>query len=290
MRRAIALVSLLAAGTAAAQESPLAPSPTNLIYARSMGMGAYRGVAGSNDAIFYNPAALAANKAFTVELGGLMYRVGADTDATMFGGTVVDSVSSPVTGGFAYNYTSTLGYRGNGFWGGMTNVALAFPLGSSLFVGTTFTYLNLKNDYGVVSCITMNAALFMKLGKFFSLGGTGYNLINTHHPELLPIGLGVGAAAGPDNVFHIVGDWYREWAGDGRYRDVWSAGAEFFLFDVAAVRGGWIYDAGRNIQWWSIGAGFAYEGIGADFAYRQGFGGGTYRMLGASLRFNVPGM
>ena len=64
-----------------------------------------------------------------------MYRVGADTDATMFGGSVVDSVSSPVTGGFSYNYVTTLGYRTKGVFGGMTNLRPAFAIGDSFFLG-----------------------------------------------------------------------------------------------------------------------------------------------------------
>ena len=86
MRRLPALLALAAASAAAlpaaAGEGPLPPTPTNYVYARSMAIGAYRGLAGDNDAIFYNPATLAARKRFDLNLGGLMYRVGSDTDAT----------------------------------------------------------------------------------------------------------------------------------------------------------------------------------------------------------------
>lgn len=285
---AAAVLASLAAAPAAAQEAPLPPAPTEYVYARSLGLGAFRGVAGGNDTIFYNPAAMAARRRFTIELGGLVYRVGADTDASMFGGSVVDSASSPVTGGFSYNYVTTLGYKSKFGSGGMMNVAIAFPLGKGLYLGSTLTYLNVYSDYGTINAVTLNAAAFWELGNFFSLGATGYNLINTSHPVMLPYALGAGAAAGPDRVFHVTGDWYREWSSDGLYRDVWSAGAELFLFDVAAARGGWLYDAGRRVQWWSAGAGFAYEGLGADFTYRQTFGGATYKTLAVSVRFQVP--
>ena len=64
MRRLLALLLAAAALPAAAGEGPLPPTPTNYVYARSMGLAAYHGVSGDNDAIFYNPGALAAQKRF----------------------------------------------------------------------------------------------------------------------------------------------------------------------------------------------------------------------------------
>jgi hypothetical protein len=136
---ALALLLGAVARPAAADEGPLPPTPTNYVYARSIGTAAYRAVAADNDAIFYNPAALAVQKRYTVELGGLMYRVGDSTDGTMFGGSVVDSASSAVAAGFSYNYVTTLGYSTKGAFGGMLNLALAFPVGDNLFIGLTGT-------------------------------------------------------------------------------------------------------------------------------------------------------
>ena len=290
MRVLLALTLLAASLPAAAEEGPLPPTPTNYVYARSMGIGAWRGMAGGNDAIFYNPAALAAQKRFSIELAGLMYRVGADTDGTMFGGSVVDSVSSPVTAGFSYNYVSTLGYKTKGAFGGMTNLALAFPVGESLFLGATGTYLNLYNDVGTVSCVTMTAGAVLRLGKFFSGGFVGYNLINTYHPDLLPLGMGAGISVGPSDTFHVNADWSRDYGADGVHTDRWGAGLEVLIADMFAARGGWLYDSGAKLQWWQFGAGFGYMGYGADLAYRQSFGGATFRTLTASLRIAVPGM
>ncbi|HET8724686.1 MAG TPA: hypothetical protein VFM53_10835 [Anaeromyxobacteraceae bacterium] len=289
MQRLAALALALASLPALAQEGALPPTPTNFVYARSLGVGAYRAVAADNDAIFYNPAALAALKRFTVNLGGLMYRVGADTDGTMFGGSVVDSVSSPVAAGFSYNYVTTLGYSTRGAFGGMLNMALAFPVGDNLFIGATGTYLNLYADAGSISAITTTVGALARFGKWFSGSFVGYNLINTFHPNMLPLGMGAGVAVGPQDTFRIVGDWSRDYGDNDVHADKWALGAEVFLFDVAAFRGGWLYDAGSNAQWWSVGAGFVYSGFGADFAYRQSFGGTTFRTLAAMIKFAVPG-
>lgn len=289
MRRLTALLLAAASLPALAEEGPLPPTPTNYVYARSMGMAAYHGVSGDNDSIFYNPGAMAAQKVFLTNLGGLMYRVGADTDATVFGGSVVDSSSTAVAAGFSYNYMTTLGYKTRGAFGGMMNLALAFPVGDNLFIGATGTYLNLYSDAASVSAITATVGAFLRFGKLFSAGFTGYNLINTYHPDLLPIGMGAGIAVGPGDTFHVMADWTRMYGADGVHADTWAAGAEVFFFDVAAVRGGWLYNAGLNTQFWSLGAGVAYMGFGFDFAYRQSFGGSTFRTLSAMLKYAVPG-
>jgi hypothetical protein len=290
VRRLLALLALAVVLPARAQEGPLPPTPTNYIYARSMAMSAYRGLIGENDAIFYNPGALAAKKRFDVELAGLMYRVGADTDGTMFGGSVVDSISSPLAAGFSYNYVTTLGYKTRGAFGGMTNLALGFAVGDNLFLGATGTYLNLYSSLGTVSAATVTVGALLSFGKFVSAGFSGYNLINTYHPDILPMAMGGGVALGPENTFHVTGDWYREFGANGVHADKWAAGAEVLLFDLAALRGGWLYDAGSNRQWWSAGAGLNVQGFAADFAYRQSFGGQTFRTLALMLKVAVPGM
>ena len=237
MRRLTALLLAAVSLPVLADEGPLPPTPTNYIYARSMGMAAYHGVAGDNDAIFYNPGAMAAQKVFLTNLGGMMYRVGADTDATVFGGSVIDSSSTAVAAGFSYNYMTTLGYKTRGAFGGMMNLALAFPVGDNLFIGATGTYLNLYSDAASVNAITATVGAFLRFGKLFSGGFTGYNLINTYHPDLLPIGMGAGIAVGPGDTFHVVADWTRMYGANGVHADTWAAGAEVFFFDVASLRG-----------------------------------------------------
>jgi hypothetical protein len=294
VRRLLALLALAAASAAAlpalAQEGPLPPTPTNYVYARAMAMGAFRGMAGDNDGIFYNPAALAARKRFDLNLGALIYRIGPNTEGTMFGGSVVDSISSPVTGGFSYNYVTTLGYKTSGISGGMTNMAAAYAIGDSLFLGVTGTYLNIASPLVRVNAITVTVGAFMQLGKYFSGGFAGYNLINTYHPDLLPLAMGGGVAVGPSDLFHVTGDWYREYGANDVHTDRWSAGGEVFLFSVGALRGGWLYDDGAKLSWWSIGAGFSVSGFGADFGYRQSFGGSNIQTFSGMIKVNLPGM
>jgi hypothetical protein len=285
------LALLLAAGAlpVRADEGPLPPTPTNFVYARSLGMAAYRASTGGNDAIFYNPAAIATQKAYTVDMSGIMFRVGDSTDGTMFGGSVVDSASTTVAAGFSYNYVTTLGYSTRGAFGGMLNMALAFPVGDNLFIGATGTYVNLYADAGSVNAITMTVGALLRVGRWIQASFIGYNLIATYHPDLLPLGMGAGLQLGPSNVFHVLADWSRNYGADDVHSDKWSLGAEVVLWDMLAARGGWLYDDGQKSQYWCVGAGFTYSGIGADIAYRGSFGGTTFRTLAATLKILVPG-
>ena len=259
------------------------------MYARSLGLAAYHGVSGDNDAIFYNPGALAAQKVFLTNLGGMMYRVGADTDATIFGGSVVDSASTTVAAGFSYNYISTLGYKTRGAFGGMTNLALAFPVGDNLFLGATGTYLNVYSDTATVSAITTTVGAFVRFGKLFSGGFTGYNLINTSHPDLLPLGMerawpsvpGTRSASPPTGCGATAPTTSTPTGGPRAPR---SSSSTWSRCGVAGCS-----TRATDVQLWSLGAGFSYSGFGAEFAYRQSFGGSTFRTLAAMIKFAVPG-
>lgn len=286
VRRLALFVALAAAVPARAQTTgPAPPTPTTYVFPRALALSAYRGLDGDNDGIFYNPAALAARKRFEVALDGLVARDGSDTTASFFSGSVVDSTAGPVTGGFAYTYAKTLGYAPQGLFGGGTNVALSFPFGKSFFVGGTMNYLDLTGGTNRINAVNVTTGLFWQVAKALSLGAAGYNLINTCHPDLTPIAFGTGLAAGPPDLFHVTGDFYRQW---GTYvTNVWSAGAEVFIASMAAVRGGWTSDTGRSVQWWSAGAGLVVSGFGMDLTYRQAFGAASARVLSAGFKYLV---
>lgn len=286
MRRLALLTALAMAAPALAQTGPLPPSPTDYVYARSLALSAYRGLAGDNDAIFYNPAAIAGRRHLEIDLQGLLARDGSDTTGTFFSFSAVDSTSGPVAGGVAYTYPKTLGYAPAGFFGGLSDLALAFPLGKTFYVGGTISYLAVASPTVNVSAVNVTPGVLWQVAKLVSVGAVGYNLINTHHPDLTPLALGAGAAVGADKAFHLTGDFYREWGTS--VRNVWSAGGEAFLFDVLAVRGGWTFDLGRKTDWWAGGLGFYTGGFGFDATYKQSLGG-EGRVLAVGIKI-VPNL
>lgn len=282
------LAALLAAPGAQAQV-PASIGPGAPVSARSLALSAYRGLPPGNDAISYNPAALASRRAFTIEAQYLFSRVGADTDATFWGGSVVDSVTSSLAAGISYTYANAGGYRTSGF-GGSFDVAIAFPVLESLYLGGTFSYLDLSSSFDDVKAGNVNAGLFWSVAKIVSLGAVGYNLIYTGHDLITPRALGAGVGVGDERVIRLGADFYRAWYRDGATHDVWSGGAELFLFEMLALRGGWRYELPQRVQWWSVGAGFSAGGFGVDAAYRQAFGSSTYRVMAGTLKVAVPGM
>ena len=147
-------------------------------------------------------------------------------------------------------------------------------------------YLDLSGPTKNVNAVNITGGLFWQVAKVVSLGGVAYNLINTYHPDLTPFAFGAGIAIGPPDTFHLTGDFYRAWGTS--VRNVWSAGGEVFLFDVAAVRGGWTFDPGRSSQLWSAGIGFVASGFGMDFTYRQAFGTWGYRVMSAGFKVEIP--
>lgn len=286
----LALCALAAPGPASGQGSPPRPiAPIDQLYARGLSLSAYRGLPAGNDGIFYNAAALAARKAFNIEGGWLGTRVGDGFDARYWGGSVVDSVTSSVAGGFAWSWVDALGYRTRSVNGGLTALALAFPISQGFFLGATVDYMRLISDAGDVNAVNVSPAAFWQIARLFSVGAAGYNLINTYHPTLSPRGLGVGLGIGDERLVRVGADWYRSW-GEGTIRDVWSAGGELFLLDVLALRGGWLHDSQLNANAWSAGAGFFVAPVGADVGYRQWFGSSTYRVLAATLKIAISGM
>jgi hypothetical protein len=285
----LALLALLAPAAAGGQTSPRPIAPIDQVYARSLALSAFRGLPAGNDGIFYNAAALAARKAFTVEGGWLGLRAGDGFETRYWGASVVDSTTSSVAGGFAWSWVDALGYRTSGLNGGLTALALAFPLAQGFFLGATVDYMRLNSAAGDVNAVNVSPAMFWQIARLFSIGVAGYNLINTYHPTLSPRGMGVGIGIGDERLARVGADWYRSW-GEGTTRDIWSAGGEVFLFDVAALRGGWEHDTQLGTNAWSAGAGFFVNPIGADVGYRQWFGSTAYRVLAATLKFAVPGM
>jgi len=282
---------LLVASVARAEVPAPAPlTPLDQVYARALALSAYRGLPAENDGIFYNAAALAAGKAFSFEGGYLVGRVGNENATTFWGFSAVDSSTSPMTGGFAWTHVDTMGYRTRGATGGLTSVALAFPMGQGFFLGATLNYLVLYSDLENVNAANVSPAIFWQIARIVSVGAAGYNLINTGHDAITPPGLGVGVGVGDQRIARVGADWYRAWSREGPVSDVWSAGGEVFLFDVVSLRGGWQHGSQRRTNAWSAGFGMMVSGFGFDVGYRQQFGTVTYRVLAGTLKVAVPGM
>ncbi len=246
---------------------------------RSLALSASVGVASGNDGIYVNPAALAARKRYSVEAALLVDRRGSETTNRIFGGSVVDSLSSPVAAAFAYARAQEGDYEGN-----MWNLAVAGPIHDKLYLGVSGKFISAKGAQNV-SAATGDAGLFFQVSDWVSVGAAGYNLVSIANDAVAPMGAGAGIAIGNDRTFQITADWRTDFERVGKTTNRYAAGAEVLLGQLVPVRVGWMLDEVLDTSWWSAGVGFVTRGgVALDLAYRQSFDQTSARTIAASLK------
>lgn len=252
----------------------------DVVGARGLALGAYRGLAGSNDSIFANAAALAARRRYAVETQWLLDRAGASNALQLFGGSVVDSEAA-VAAGFAY--TRVL----SGPWlGSLFHLPLAFPLADRFFVGVTGKYQTLDGpERDQMRAANFDASAFWQPSSVFSLGGAIYNVLDAGHRAEQPRAYGAGAALGDDRTFHLTADWRGDARTPGTLTNLFAAGAEVLVSDLVPLRAGYVRDDTRHASFWSAGAGVvSTSGVALDLAYRQCIERPDERIFAAGLK------
>jgi hypothetical protein len=278
-RAALAVAALVAAAGARAADDPLPPTVADLTGPRSAALGASLALPGGNEGIFRNAASLAARPRYAIETHYLLERAGGDDAGQWLGASVVDSAMGSVAMGVAYTRVASGPSIGNAL-----HVALATRLGSSLLAGVTGKYLDLHGAESVRAA-SVDASLFAGLGRLVSVAVTGFNLVDTNHPQQMPLGVGTGLAIGDDRSFHVTGDWRVDFdRRDGRSTS-WGVGAEYLAATYFPLRAGYLRDGIRDVDWWTAGVGLVTTAGGAlDLAYRQSLDDASDRLLGVALK------
>lgn len=280
LARKLVLAVLLAARPALAAEPPLAGGLPDVVGPRALGLSAAVGVAASNEGLFLNPAAVGVRKRYSVEAGAFVDRRGAENVAQLFGGSVVDSMSSAVTGGVAYLHA-----REGAFVGNVWNVVLSGPIANDVHVGVAGKYAS--GDLGVeqVRALTVDAGLFWQVAEYVSIGAAGYNLVPVDDAAVAPMGAGAGFAVGTDRRFQVTGDWRGDFDRAGKTTNRWAAGAELLVGQVLPLRAGFMKDETLGGSWWSAGLGLvSQDGVAVDVGYRQSLDDPNARTLAATLK------
>jgi hypothetical protein len=281
-------VLLLVAGAASAAEPPPAGGIPDLVGARTLGLSSGIGAAQNNEGIYVNPAALAARKRYSVDGSLLFDRRGATTADRFFGGSVVDSMSGPMTAAVAYANAGEGLYHGN-VW----TSAIAGALVERFYVGIAGKYLALDGPQKV-SAGTLDAGIFWQVADYVSVGATGYNLVPVAKDLVAPRGVGAGLAIGTDSLFQLTADWRADFdrgqltstvPGAQATKNRYGVGAELLLGNLVPVRAGFQVDEVLDTKWWSVGTGLVSKnGIALDLGYRQSVDAKAARQLAASLR------
>ncbi len=274
-----ALAVVLVAPVASA-DVPEPLGAADILGARALALSAFHGVAPGNDALFFNPAGIAARRRYTLELQYLLDRMGDDTGAQFIGASVVDS-TNPLAGGFAWTRLASGLYIGNVF-----DLALAAPLGQGLFAGVSGKYLSLDGPAGEeVRSAALDAGLFWTVSQMVTLSAAGYNLLSGSNRTVMPHGLGMGVAVGNDRTFNVAADWRADFDRKGKTTHAFAVGGEVLIGDLVPLRAGYLNDGILGGQWWSAGAGLVTaRGVAFDISYRQAFEDSSRRTFAAGLK------
>jgi hypothetical protein len=279
-KAALLLAILLPAGAARPAEPLLPPTSADLVGARGLALGGYRGLPTGNDGMFTNAASLAARKRFAFELQYLLDRQGDTRAWQWFQGSVVDSETSVVTGGFAY--TRVVDGLSSG---SLYHLPVALPVGGGLYAGATGKLLDLHNTAGKTRIGNVDASLYWQAANSVGMGLAAYNLVPTGKKQEAPLAYGAGLHVGDGRRYNVVFDWRGDQERRGKLTNAFAAGGELLVSDMVPVRAGWLKDDTRGASWWSAGLGLvSATGVAIDLTYRQGIDHRDDRTLAVGLK------
>jgi hypothetical protein len=307
-----AILTLSSVGETLAADPPLPLTVADLTGPRSLAIAGGVGVATGTEALFVNPAALAARKRFALD--GLYLwdaRPGLQSPAShaqYFGGAVADSVSAPLAAGVSFLRAMKGPQTGN-----IISLGLAGPLTEGLFLGFTGKYYSLSGAgalgvESVRSSLNVDAGLFWQLTRHLSLGGAAYNLVGNSKDFSMPKGYGAGIALGSDTSLQVTGDWHMDaeacftpggqaafcppkgTASDLKKRSAskYGGGVEYLVDNLVPVRGGFQVDDVAKTKWWSAGIGLVTSQAAVDVGYRQSLDKTSARTIMVAVRGFLP--
>jgi len=285
--------ALLLAGKAAADSPDFPLLVPDLTGPRLLALQAGVGAATGTEALFVNPAALAARKRYTVDAMYLTDRRPGLTDTARrqdyFGGSVMDSSTTALAAAFGYARAQKGVETGT-----LLRLGLAGPVSSGLFAGLQANYFDLRGAERIASAVNVDAGLFYQVTSKVSVGASGYNLLHSKHHLDEPQGFGLGFAAGSETSLQLTGDWRidlnraRRADGSAKKTNRYSVGAEYLFDNAIPLRAGYQVDDTSRTKWWSVGAGWVSTRVAVDVGYRQSTTDSKARTVGVAVRVFVP--
>ncbi len=266
--------------------------------ARSAALGGALDALGvSTTALYLNPANMPLARVYHIEALG-EYSPEAKRDT--FGLAVVDSVLGKAAGGLGAMFSR---FDPSGIHRVWTDVrgALAMPVGDHLSLGATGRWLHVNQAVGsgpfgpslasdgtsdgpVYNSFTLNLGATVSVVDGLKIGVVGHNLTNP--------GTALAPTTGSAGIGYSTPTWALEADGLldfttwGAARGRLMAGAEVFLADRYALRGGWRYDAGTKISAPSVGLGYIDPTWSVEVAIRRDLVSNHAGTLGVlSLRY-----
>jgi len=267
-------LAMLALHAAPALASPMSTSPEqaydlgDIPSARAVGMGGALNALGvSTSALYLNPANMALARVYHFE-GLAAYMPEAQKQT--YGLAVVDSMSSRLAGGLAGVWQKFDPSGVDRTWTDI-RVALAVPLGDHFSLGATGRWLRVDQavaggPFGsspasggtsgdpIFNQLTFDAGATASIVDGLRIAAVGHNLTFTKS-ALAPTVAAAGAGY-TSQIFALELDGLLDFTTWSSTRGRVMAGGELFLADRYAVRVGWRYDWGTQLNTPSIGLGY----------------------------------
>lgn len=235
---------------------------------RAVAMGGAQNALGtSTTALYLNPANLPFARVYHFE--GLA-AIGTQARRQSYGGAVVDSITSRLAGGFGGTWSQMDPDGIRRTWTDL-RLGLAYPLGDRFSVGAAGRYLrasqlpsrgplgaSLASDGtpkdALLNELTFDVGATAALTDNLRLGAVGKNLTSTGS-ALAPTTLG-GGLGFQSREFAVEVDGLADFTTWGSTKARIMAGAEVFLADRFAIRGGYRYDDGQKAHAATGGLGY----------------------------------
>lgn len=264
----VAAVAALVGSSVPANAQP-APSAQDLFGTRSLSMGnAFRGVASSNEALFFNPAGMAVGRRY--EIDGT-YGFSPGDRLGLLNASVVDSKTTSYGVGIAYSHLSGSGDAFDSS-GSIVHLGLGFPLGSRVAWGVGFKYLGFSEPEET-SSITADVGLLIRPVDVLTLGMVAYNVIDVASAQA-PLRVGGGISLGTDSTFRLSADAVFAMDEADPLGTTYHAGGEVFFDQVLPIRVGFERREGEDRNFVTAGLGLVSDLAGVEAAYAQGVGKG----------------
>lgn len=266
------LAAVLLPATAGAQANAQDLSTT-----RSLALGdAFRAVATSNEALYFNLAGMAMAPRYEVDLA---YARSTARDGDLYNVSIVDGLSTSTATGLAYSRMVADGRNGH-----VVNLGFAWGLAGRASLGLGLKYLNFS-DPEETNAVTGDVGLLLRPVDLLSVGIAAYNVIDVHSVDA-PLRAAVGASLGTDTSWRLAADVVFDFAGDDAVAS-YHAGAEYLLAGAIPLRAGFKHLETTGANYLSAGLGFVGPSVGLEAAFVQNLGDGASgdRTFALTLKF-----
>ncbi len=313
---ALALAGSLVAFDVAAQEeeggtgSPIVAADAPSTFAFNYGetettraaamAGSMRAAGNGTTGVYMNPATMASTRVYHIEAQA---QVTPEFGRHVYGGTIVDSVTSKLAGAFAVNGGFMDGDGVDRSWIDV-RLGLAYPISDAFSVGFGGRYMKIVEDglgplgeskasgglrddgggrFAMENLPTFDAGVAVRAGDILRIGVAGQNLSYPNH-GLMPTTFGGGLAVAT-NDFTIEVDGVADF---NSYEEIAArvmGGGEVLIADSVPIRLGYRFDQGAESHAISGGIGYLGREFSIEGAVRRTVVGPEATMMVFSVAY-----